>query len=78
MYFDIFSVAAIPAILRTDLTRGVIRVDRANVAATLWNILNRFALPTLVFTVYVLRYYSFFTNPSWSAFFEYQSVFSAG
>ncbi len=77
MYFDIFAVVAIPAIIRTDLDRGVIRVDRDNLPGTLWNIVNRFLLPALVFVVYVLRYYSFFTNDSWSAFFHYQTIFSA-
>lgn len=77
MYFDIFAVVAIPAIIRADLERGVIRVDRDNLPETLWNVVNRFVLPTLVFLVYGLRYYSFFTNPSWSAFFSYHTIFSA-
>ena len=77
MFFDIFAVVAIPAIIRTDLERGVIRVDRDNLPGTLWNIVNRFALPALVFVVYGLRYYAFFTNDSWAAFFTYQTIFSA-
>lgn len=76
MYFDIFSVVAIPAILQKTQARGVIRVDPNNVVGTLWNLLNRFILPVLVFLVYLLRYYSFFTNASWSAFFTYQSILS--
>lgn len=76
MYFDIFSVVAIPAILRADQQRGPVRVRQENIPATLWDIVNRFALPALVFLVYGLRYYSFFTNPSWSAFFTYRTIFS--
>lgn len=77
MYFDIFSVAAIPAILRADQKRGPVRVRQENIPGTIWDILNRFALPALVFLVYGLRYYSFFTNESWSAFFVYRTIFSA-
>lgn len=76
MYFDIFGVVAIPAIIREDLNRGPVRVIPGHLPATLWDIINKYALPALVFLVFVLRYYSFFTNPSWSAFFEYRTIFS--
>lgn len=76
MYFDIFGVVAIPAIIRADLNRGPVRVIPGNLPVTLWDIINKYALPALVFLVLVLRYYSFFTNPSWSAFFEYRTIFS--
>lgn len=77
MYFDIFAVVTIPAIIRADMNRGPVRVVPGNLPITLWNLVNKYALPALVFLVYVLRYYSFFTNPSWESFFEYRTIFSA-
>lgn len=74
MYFDIFAVVVIPAIIREDLNRGPVRIDANNLLGTVWNILNKYALPVLVFMVYILRYYSFFTNPSWEAFFTYRTI----
>lgn len=76
MYFDIFSIVAIPAIIQNTQSRGAIMVNTNNVLETLWDILNKFVLPVLVFLVYVLRYYAFFNNPSWTAFFTYQSILS--
>lgn len=76
MYFDIFSVAAIPAIIQNTRSHGPILVESGHIFRTLWDILNQYVLPVLVFAVYILRYYSFFTNDSWSAFFTYQSILS--
>lgn len=77
MYFDIFSVVALPAIFQNNLQTGPARIHPDNVLVTLWNIANHYVLPILIFAVYILRYYSFFTNPMWQSFFTYQTIFSA-
>ena len=34
-----------------------------------------FVLSALIIIVYALRYYSFFTNPMWEAFYNYKTIF---
>lgn len=75
MYFDIFSVVALPMILKQVNERHVV-VYRNNVFLSLWNILNKYAFPILLLVIYCLRYYSFFTNPLWKSFTEYKTIFS--
>lgn len=65
MYFDIFSIVSIPLIIKSNLS---------NEHKPLWIIINRYVFPILIFTIYVLRYYSFFTNPLWEAFTEYHTI----
>ena len=66
MYFDLFSVVAIPAI---------ICVNKKNYEENKFlKFLNKNILPTLIIIIYILRYYSFFTNPLWSSFFEYHII----
>lgn len=76
MYFDIFSIIVIPTIMAKVRAEGPIVVRFENKQETVWKIINRYALPVLIFTVYVLRYYSFFTNPMWKSFGSYQTIFS--
>lgn len=77
MYFDIFSVVSIPAILQEHPRLGTVTVYPDNVLKTLWGAVSKYVLPVLVFLIYALRYYSFFTNPMWAPFFEYHTIFSA-
>lgn len=77
MYFDIFSVIALPAIFLQVQSRGRARLHPNNPVATLWEVANKYILPTLLVVVYLLRYYSFFVNPMWEAFVEYRTIFSA-
>ena len=76
MYFDIFTVVAIPTIMEAVNAEGKIRISFANPQQTVWRCINKYVLPTLIIMVYFLRYYSFFTNPMWRAFFTYQTIFS--
>lgn len=76
MYFDIFSILALPLIFREIQSRGPIVVNSSNVLITLWDCANKYALPILILAIYLLRYYSFFTNPMWESFFNYQTIFS--
>ena len=76
MYFDIFSVVALPTVLKINIETVPAEVDSAYIVKSLWNCANRYALPTLVFIIYGLRLYSFFTNPMWSSFTEYNTIFS--
>lgn len=76
MYFDIFSVAALPLIFHDVQARGKVIVRPAAPLVTLWDCVNKYAVPVLIVTVYFLRYYSFFTNPMWRSFFEYKTIFS--
>lgn len=75
MYFDIFSVVALPMILKKSVESDAV-IYRDNIVLSAWNILNKYAFPILIFTIYGLRYYSFFTNPLWKSFTEYRTIFS--
>jgi len=67
MYFDIFSVVAIPSILQTNKEPKIEEPE--------WLvILNKFVFPLLIFVIYLARYYSFFTNSLWEAFFTYKTI----
>ena len=75
MYFDIFSVVALPQIFIAVQKQGLITVNRRNVLLTFWDCINKYALPILLVLIYCLRYYSFFTNPEWRSFFKYYTIF---
>ena len=75
MYFDIFAIVAIPSIFMEIRSRGPVIVNRRNVLLTFWDCLNKYAIPPLIVIIYLLRYYSFFTNPEWDAFFTYRTIF---
>ena len=77
MYFDIFSIVALPLMFKHNLEKGKVEIDRNNIGKTLLEILKRYVLPTLIVIIYLLRYYSFFTNPTWTSFGTYQTIFSA-
>lgn len=68
MYFDVFSVVAIPAIIEfhiNDDTKG-------------WKkLINLYLFPALILVIYILRYYTFFTNPLWARFTIYHTLFEA-
>lgn len=74
-YFEIFSIVALPAIYMEIRSRGPVIVNRRNVLITLWDCINRYAMPLLLVTIYLLRYYSFFTNELWKPFFTYRTIF---
>lgn len=68
MYFDIFSIVTIPAIIEYHL----------NVAEDRWKkIINIFLFPTLILMIYLARYYTFFANPMWEKFSNYHTIFEA-
>lgn len=69
MYFDIFSIISIPMIMYQNNTSFKCN-DK------IFYIINKYVLPMLIFTIYVLRYYSFFTNPLWESFREYHTILS--
>lgn len=75
MYFDIFAVVALPSIFMATKARGPVIVNRRNVLITFWDCLNKYAIPPVLILIYLLRYYSFFTNPEWEAFFTYRTIF---
>lgn len=75
MYFDIFAIVALPSIFREIRSRGPVVVNHRNVLITFWDCINKYAMPVLIVTIYLLRYYSFFTNPDWDAFFTYRTIF---
>jgi hypothetical protein len=76
MYFDIFALVALPLILKHNVEKGRVVVDRKNIVGTVVEIAKRYVLPALIFIVYCLRYYSFFANPRWEAFTTYKTIFS--
>lgn len=69
MYFDIFSVVSIPMTIKMNNAVAVTSDRR-------YRMINKYAFPVLIFTIYILRYYSFFTNPMWKPFTEYHTIFS--
>ncbi len=73
MYFDIFAVVALPTIFYR-VQQSPVLVYRNKKMLTLWNIANKYVLPALILLVYILRYYSFFSNPMWSQFREYRTI----
>lgn len=75
MYFDIYAIVALPAIMMEVRARGPVRLNRRNVLITFWDCVNRYAMPVLIIGIFLLRYYSFFTTPDWEAFFTYRSIF---
>lgn len=77
MYFDIFTIVAIPTILEQVNGEGKIYINHAKPQETIWKCINRYAFPACIFLIYFLRYYSFFTNSMWTSFFTYQTIFSA-
>ena len=78
MYFDIFSVVVIPCLFEESLTSErsqMIHIKRKG--ENLYALMNRYMFPCLIFVIYALRYYSFFTNPLWESFRVYRTIFSA-
>ena len=77
MYFDLFSVVTLPAILckvnQESGTRAVTRFDGPPFPE-FFRCINKFVLPALIFIIYCLRYYSFFHNPMWEPFYVYQTL----
>lgn len=67
MYFDIFSVVALPAIFYTNLKTYYGKWDR---------IFNVYLFPAAILIIYLARYYSFFTNPLWKDFWQYNTLLS--
>ncbi len=67
MYFEIFFIISIPMIMYQN--NIALRKD-----GKLFYLANKYILPMLMFTVYILRYYSFFTNPMWESFREYHTI----
>lgn len=74
MYFDIFSIAVLPGIFCQVQSEGAIVVNSANPLATFWKCINKYAMPVLLLLIYILRIYSFFTNPMWASFTTYHTI----
>ena len=68
-YFDIFSIVAIPSIMKNNR-------DNPSQNPLLFAV-NGYLFPALMFIIYGLRYYSFFTNPMWERFFTYSTFLGA-
>ena len=66
MYFEIFTIVAIPVAFKSI---------KAPKFFLLSNELYRFLWIALLIIIYFLRVYSFFTNPTWESFVEYQTIF---
>lgn len=67
MYFDIFSVVALPSIFLTNFKSFYGKCDR---------IFNVYLFPAAILIIYFARYYSFFTNTLWEDFWQYNSLLS--
>ncbi len=66
MYFDLFGIVALPAVFKAN----------RQIHFPQWKqLLYKYAFPCAIFLIFVLRYYSFFTNEMWSYFFKYTTFF---
>lgn len=74
MYFDIFSIVVLPYLFSKNKMTGRIAIYQRSLRKTIWGILNQYLLPVLIFMIYLLRYYSFFTNPMWQSFVKYRTI----
>lgn len=77
MYFDIFSVVVLPNMLKINREIERSQAISLNKSYPAGLFLSNYVLPTLMITVYLLRYYSFFTNPLWVAFTTYHTIIGA-
>ena len=75
MYFDVFSVVVLPHLFAENTNRKIIAGGGESVQNVIFSIINKYVLPFLIMIIYVLRYYSFFTNPNWTSFHNYHSLF---
>lgn len=66
-YFEVLGIIALPAIMANNLAKERNRHMR---------LIHGYLYPSLLLFVFVLRYYSFFTNKLWLPFFEYRTVLS--
>ncbi len=64
MYFDLMGTVALPMMVYECRKQPRGKVDY-------W--VNGLAYPLLLLAIFVLRYYSFFTNPMWEYFFTYDT-----
>lgn len=76
MYFELFSIIALPQIFATVQSMGPVVADGSRPLKSFWDCINKYALPLLIVIIYFLRYYSFFHNPMWSYYFDYRTIFS--
>ncbi len=76
MYFDVFSVVVLPCIFSKTIQIRISNELEQSKISLIWNCINKYALPVMIFAVYLLRYYSFFNNPMWRSFGEYNTIFS--
>jgi hypothetical protein len=68
MYFDIFSIVALPSIMEYH----------AHNTSDKWTkLLQLYLFPCAIVFIYLARYYSFFTNPMWESFTTYHTIFEA-
>lgn len=66
MYFDLFSVVALPRMLIRPRRDGAVK-----------DALNNYIFPALILLILILRYYSFFNNPMWESFYTYRTILGA-
>lgn len=68
MYFDIFSVIALPAIIEYYFQNATNKLEI---------LIHLFIFPFAILGIYIARYFSFFANPMWSSFSTYHTIFEA-
>ena len=61
-----------------DLFAGGCAITHAALLSGKWKkIINLYIFPSALLVIYIARYYSFFTNPMWSSFATYHTIFEA-
>ncbi len=75
MYFDVFSVVALPSLFMKNAKQKIIAGGNVEAKSVIFAIMNKYILPCLIVLIYLFRYYSFFTNPDWLRFHNYRSLF---
>ena len=65
-YFALYSIIALPKIFYLNYKNSK-NMDR---------VINVYIFPFIILTIYLLRIYSFLTNPLWAKFSDYQTIFN--
>lgn len=68
MYFDVFSVISLPLVLRENFYYYR--------KSLMGNLVFVYGIPVLLLGIYLLRYYSFFSNVNWLSFSNYHTILS--
>ena len=75
MYFEIFSILAIPQIfLAVNKETITVISEETEPAHSFFSVINRYVFPAMIILICLLKYYSFFRDPVWKSFLHYKTI----